>query len=208
MQHLHSSTRFTERTEMTRGPEERGSSAQVDSASTTRRQMIAGVAIAFGGLAASPLQALTIAEDEITRANAAIHHRRVFNASPKRVYDALTDASQFHRVTLLSDAMKGGMPAGAKPTAISSIAGGAFTLFGGIITGRHIELVPATRIVQAWRDADWKPGVFSLVRFELTPQGQATLLTFDHTGFPSANADHLNAGWKSNYWEPLAKYLG
>ena len=193
---------------MMRGPEERESSAQASSASTTRRQMIARMTIAFGGLAASPLQAPSIADDEITRANAAIHHRRVFNAAPKRVYDALTDASQFHRVTLLSDAMKGGMPAGAKATAISSTAGGAFTLFGGIITGRHIELVPATRIVQAWRDADWKPGVFSLVRFELTPQGQGTLLTFDHTGFPSANAAHLNAGWKSNYWEPLAKYLG
>ena len=193
---------------MMQAPEERGSAAQQSPASTTRRQMIAGVAIAVGGLTASPLQALSIEDDEITRANAAIHHRRVFNASPKRVYDALTDASQFHRVTLLSDAMKGGMPAGAKPTTISSTAGGAFTLFGGIITGRHIELVPATRIVQAWRDADWKPGVFSLVRFELTPQGQGTLLTFDHTGFPSADAAHLNAGWKSNYWEPLAKYLG
>lgn len=191
-----------------RRPETRGSSAQASSAPTTRRQMIAGMAIGVGGLAASPLLALSIADDEITRANAAIHHRRVFNASPKRVYDALTDAGQFHRVTLLSDAMKGGMPAGAKPTVISSTVGGAFTLFGGIITGRHIELVPATRIVQAWREADWKPGVFSLVRFELTPEGKGTLLTFDHTGFPSENAAHLNAGWKSNYWEPLAKYLG
>jgi uncharacterized protein YndB with AHSA1/START domain len=197
----------TKKTSMTQQLNESRSLAERSPTSTTRRQMIAGIAVAVGGLAVNPLEALAIAEDEITRANAAIHHRRVFKASPSRVYEALTDATQFHKVTMLSEAMKGGMPGGAKPTAISPTVGGAFTLFGGFITGRHIELVPDSRIVQAWRDGDWKPGVFSLVRFELTPEGQGTLLTFDHTGFPNANAAHLNAGWKSNYWEPLAKYL-
>jgi hypothetical protein len=46
--------------------------------------------------------------------------------------------------------------------------GGAFTLFGGHITGRHIELVPDQRIVQAWRVVDWIPVVYSIVKFELT----------------------------------------
>jgi activator of HSP90 ATPase len=36
------------------------------------------------------------------------------------------------------------------PTQISREVGGAFSLFGGIIVGRHIELVPNERIVQAW----------------------------------------------------------
>lgn len=103
--------------------------------------------------------------------------------------------------------MKGGMPAGAKPTVISPVAGGAFTLFGGVITGRHIELVPNTRIVQAWRDSDWKPGVYSPVTFKSASAGDGTLMMFEHRGFPDANADHLNAGWKANYWEPLAKFL-
>ena len=76
-----------------------------------------------------------------------------------------------------------------------------------MIEGRHIELVPDTRLVQAWRDSDWKPGVFSLVKFELAAERAGTVLTFEHTGFPDADADHLNAGWSANYWEPLAKYL-
>jgi uncharacterized protein YndB with AHSA1/START domain len=177
------------------------------SALMNRRKMIIGTAITVGGMAVSPHEAFAVAGDEITHSSAAIHQRRVFNASPKRVYEALTDSTQFHKVTMLSDAMRGGMPAGAQPTAISSTVGGAFTLFGGVITGRHIELVPDTRLVQAWRDSDWKRGVFSLVKFELTPEGRGTALTFEHTGFPSADAAHLNAGWKSNYWEPLAKYL-
>lgn len=177
------------------------------STATNRRQMIVGSAITLGALAIGPLPAFAGTEDEITRSSAAIHNRRTFKAPPKRVYDALTDASQFHKVTMLSEAMRGGMPAGAAPTVISSLEGGSFTLFGGVITGRHLELVPDTRIVQAWRDADWKPGVFSLVKFALAAEGGGTTLTFEHTGFPDADAAHLNAGWQANYWSPLAKFL-
>ena len=172
-----------------------------------RRQMILGAAITIGGMAVSPLEALASAEDEITHSSAAIHQRRVFKASPNRVYAALTDETQFQKVMMLSDAMRGGMPPGAAPTKISTDAGGSFTLFGGVITGRHIELVPDTRLVQAWRESDWKPGVFSLVKFELAAERAGTALTFAHTGFPDANAAHLSAGWDANYWEPLAKYL-
>jgi len=32
--------------------------------------------------------------------------------------------------------------AAAKPTAISTELGGSFTLFGGYITGRHLEMLP------------------------------------------------------------------
>ena len=87
-------------------------------------------------------------------------------------------------------------------------AGGAFTLFGGYIVGRHIELVPNRRIVQAWHEESWPEGVYSIVRFELTEQGKGTKLVFDHTGFPAGAGEHLAAGWKLNYWEPIGKFLG
>src|SRR2546423_15718166 len=61
--------------------------------------------------------------------------------------DALSDTKQFNNVTQLSTAMQSGMPPGAAPTQISREAGGAFSLFGGHIVGRHIELVPNERIV-------------------------------------------------------------
>ncbi len=93
------------------------------------------------------------------------------------------------------------------PATLTATAGGAFSLFGGRISGRFIELVPDERIVQAWRPTEWAAGVFSIVRFELLAQGSATRLVFDHTGFPKGQAEHLAAGWKGNYWEPLAKVL-
>jgi uncharacterized protein YndB with AHSA1/START domain len=132
----------------------------------------------------------------------------VFKGSRKRVYEALTDAKQFNKVVELSAAMKSGMvPAGSSPAEISRDVGGAFSIFGGYISGRHIEMVPGERLVQAWRTGEWKPGVYSIAKFELTEQGSGTKLVFDHTGFPEGTGQHLAEGWKVNYWEPLEKFL-
>lgn len=175
----------------------------------TRRQAIIGAAIAFGGLALRSTEAWAKAGEEISHSAESIHQEPVFKASRKRVYDALTDTRQFDKVIELSGVMKSGMlPPGAnKPTEISRQPGGAFTLFGGYITGRHIELVPSERIVQAWRAGGWDPGVYSIARFELVEQDPGTKIVFDHTGFPKGAADGLASGWKAHYWEPLEKLL-
>ncbi len=172
----------------------------------TRRQVIAGVAMAFGGLSLGSREACAGAEEEISRTAESIHQEPVFKASRKRVYEALTDTKQFDKVIQLAVAMKSMAP-GAKPTEISREAGGAFTLFGGYITGRHVELVPNERIVQACRAGGWDPGAYSIAKFELMEQGSGTKIVFDHTGFPKGAAEHLAAGWKEHYWEPLEKFL-
>jgi uncharacterized protein YndB with AHSA1/START domain len=146
--------------------------------------------------------------EEITHTSEAIHQEVVFKASRKRVYEALTDARQFNKVVELSAAMKSGMvPAGSPPAEVSRDVGGAFSIFGGYILGRQIELVPNERIVQAWREVVWNPGVYSIAKFELMEQGSGTKLVFDHTGFPEGSGQHLAEGWKVNYWEPLEKFL-
>jgi len=172
----------------------------------TRRQLVAA-AVALAGCGAVPIGVRASAEDGISHAAESIHQEPVFQASRKRVYEALTDVRQFDKIVQLSGAMQSGMALGKNPTEISRQVGGAFTLFGGHITGRHIELAPDQRIVQAWRVVDWIPGVYSIVKFELTEQGSDTKIIFDHTGFPEGKAQHLAEGWKANYWEPLQKYL-
>src|SRR6266853_4161119 len=171
-----------------------------------RRQLIAGVAISFGGLALGSNDAWAGAEDRISRTAESIHQEADFKASRKRVYEALIDTKQFDKVIQLSGVMKS-MPPGGKPTEISREVGGAFTLFGGYITGRHVELVPNERIVQAWRTGGWPPGVYSIAKFELVEQGSGTRIVFDHTGFPKGEAEVLASGWKAHYWETLEKLL-
>jgi activator of HSP90 ATPase len=172
----------------------------------TRRHAIAGVAMVCGGLALGSTKAWAGAEDEISRTAESIHQQAAFKASRKRVYEALTDTALFDKVIQLSGVMQS-MRLGSRPTDISREEGGAFLLFGGYITGRHIELVPNKRIVQAWRTGGWAPGVYSIAKFELVEQGSGTRIVFDHTGFPKGQAESLASGWKAHYWEPLEKLL-
>jgi|SRR5579859_408216 len=124
-----------------------------------------------------------------------IQQEIAFNASPKRVYEALLDARQFSQLS------------GGAPAEIDAKAGGIFSCFGGMITGRNVELRENQRIVQAWRAGNWPEGVYSIVRFELTAAGAGTNLSFSHDGFPDAMREHLDGGWHKMYWEPLKKHL-
>jgi activator of HSP90 ATPase len=168
----------------------------------TRRQVVAGLAIAVGSCVIAPgTKAETqsnMTEPQSTGTEGLLtylHQEIEMNVSPQRIYDALLDSKQFAAVT--------GMPA-----EISRDAGGTFSTFGGLIVGRNLELVPNQRIVQGWRPAHWPPGLYSVVRFELKAQDSHTTIVLDHTGFPEGSFRHLDSGWYSRYWEPLMKYLG
>jgi len=177
------------------------------STSTNRRQLIVGAAAAFGGLALFPASVRASTENGVIRTAESIHQEPMFKGSRKRVYEALTETKRFQKLIDLSGAMKS-MALGSKPTEISREVGGTFAIFGGYIVGRHLELVPEQRIVQAWRVGSWDPGVYSIAKFELVEKDGGTKIVFDHTGFPTGLGEHLADGWQSHYWEPLQQYLG
>lgn len=159
----------------------------------TGRGAMAGVAIALGARGLSQQPAME--ETPTTGANAArtsLHFDLEFAAAPRLLYGALLDSGQFAALTGL-------------PAVIDPAAGGAISLFGGLIAGRNVELVENRRIVQAWRPTRWDPGVYSLVHFEFSVRGSGSALAFDHTGFPAGEYDHLYAGWQSHYWAALRK---
>jgi uncharacterized protein YndB with AHSA1/START domain len=147
------------------------------------------------------------ADAEISHTAEAIHQVVDFAASPERVYRALTTTEGFDKAVRLSAAVRSGMVSGTAPTQIDPRPGGAFSLFGGYVTGRILELQPNARIVEAWRSASWDLGLYSIATFALAPQGTGTRLTFDHVGFPNGAAPTLAKGWQENYWDPLAKSL-
>ena len=176
---------------------------------TTRRHMMIGAVVAAGSVVvgANSVSVWASAEDGISHTAESIHQEPIFKVSRKRVYEALTDPKQFDKVVKLSAAMQSMKSLGDKWTEISGEVGGAFSLFGGYVTGRQLELMPDERIVQAWRAGSWGPGLYSIARFELKEEGSGTKIIFDHRGFPDGTAQHLAEGWHGNYWEPLAKYL-
>ena len=154
-------------------------------------------ALAIGGMILRPSLAPAESDPGISHTEESIHQEPSFNAGRQRVYQALTTTEQFDHVIQLSGVMQSApMATRKKPTAISGHAGGEFVLFGGLIVGRHIELVPDELIVQAWRDGAWDRGVYSIVTFNLTELGTGTKILFDHTGFPKAKRD---------IWRPVGK---
>jgi activator of HSP90 ATPase len=175
---------------------------------TTRRHVLTGGMLTLGSLAFGSAPAAPDSGDGISHSAESIHQEPSFNAGRMRVYEALTMTEQFDQIIKLTGVMHSpAMAAMRKPTQISRHAGGTFTLFGGYIVGRHLELVPGELIVQAWRVGNWGRGVYSMVRFELAAQGGGTKILFDHAAFPNGQAEHLASGWRENYWEPLAKFL-
>ena len=124
-----------------------------------------------------------------------------FPVPPERVYELLTDGQKFAAVT-------------GRAATIEASEGSPFSIFGGYIQGRQIELVPGQRIVQTWRGGDWVAGVHSLVRFTLVLEGKGTKLVVDHDAYPAGKSpthpswhEHLSENWPVFYFEPFAKYL-
>jgi uncharacterized protein YndB with AHSA1/START domain len=124
-----------------------------------------------------------------------IHQEVTIDASPAAVYGLLTSSTDFAKMT------------GGKSASISTDVGGAVSLFEGGISARNIELVPGKRVVQAWRSQAWPEGVYSIVKFELTPAGKGTKLVLDQAGHPDGAREMLEGGWHQMYWNPMNAML-
>ncbi len=124
-----------------------------------------------------------------------IHQEINFENSSQEIFKALTVSKEFAEFT-------------GSAAVINNETGGVFTCFDGMISGITLEVETDKIIVQAWRAANWDPGVYSVIKIELeeTANNQ-TKLIFDHTGFPEDQASHLEQGWHDRYWEPLRVYL-
>jgi activator of HSP90 ATPase len=152
----------------------------------TRRQAI----FLFGGAGIASIHA----HADTPKSGTTIHQEVDYDVPPSRIYEVLLDDKQFSKVT-------------GHPAEIHTQAGGTLKMFGGLIEGRNIELVPGKRIVQAWREASWAAGYYTLVKFELAARGSGTHLVFDQTGIEPPDWGHLNEGWPIRYWEPLRRYF-
>ena len=124
----------------------------------------------------------------------AIHKEATFPVAPERIYELLTNGAKFGAVT-------------GKPGKGGGSAGAYFSAFDDWLEGRQIELVPNERVVQAWRFTEWDPGVYSIVRFTLTPEGSGTKLVVDHDAYLADYHEHLSTNWGPFYFEPFAKHF-
>jgi activator of HSP90 ATPase len=124
-----------------------------------------------------------------------IEQQVTFNAPLSKVFEALVDAKQHSAFT-------------GAPAKVTRENGAPFRCHDGMVSGRNIEVVEGTRIVQAWRAKNFPEGVYSVASFELEAVDPLkTRLTFTQHGVPDEAYDMISKGWQEHYWTKLAKYL-
>jgi uncharacterized protein YndB with AHSA1/START domain len=124
-----------------------------------------------------------------------IRHAVVLPAPPGRLYDMYLDAREHAKII---DARARIVPR----------AGGAFSVWGGDIHGRILQLVPKRLIVQSWRASDWKksdPDSTLILSFHRDRRGGRIELV--HVNVPPRHAAGVRRGWTGFYWRPWRALL-
>ncbi len=118
-----------------------------------------------------------------------------FPAAPQAVYDALMQRGLHAKFS-------------GAPAKVSAKIGGAFSVYGGQISGINLALEPGKLIIQAWRAKSWPAEAWSIVTYRFKPaKGGKTALSFSHTGIPPRAHASIAMGWNNFYWAPLKKML-
>lgn len=114
-----------------------------------------------------------------------------FKAAPETIYNVLADSRRRSALT-------------GRKASISPKVGGAFSTDNGHVTGVNVDLVPAKRLVQAWRRDDFPEGAYSMAAITLsrTPGG-GTELVLTHRGVPKHLIPETETYWRQLYWDRL-----
>lgn len=91
---------------------------------------------------------------------------------------------------------------------LDAVKGGEFSLFGGNVTGKFLELVPNKKIVQLWRLKQWPSGHFSTVTIEIDEKDDHTDVNLTQTGVPTSESDTTKANWERYYWTSMKQTFG
>jgi uncharacterized protein YndB with AHSA1/START domain len=92
---------------------------------------------------------------------------------------------------------------------MSAEVGGVVSAWDGYISGRNLELVPHTRIVQSWRTTQFtEQDADSRIIVTLTRAPGGTNLTLEHRNVPDGQTSYEKGGWQSHYFEPMQRFFG
>jgi activator of HSP90 ATPase len=117
------------------------------------------------------------------------------NTTPKALYE------------LYMDAKKHSLTTGA-PAKISAKAGSKYSVHGGYIWGKTLQLVKDRLIVQTWRAQGWdKNDMDSIFVINLEKKGKDVVLHAIHSNIPAKHAAHIGKGWHDHYWNPWKQHL-
>ncbi len=116
------------------------------------------------------------------------------DATPHEVYELLMDSDRHASFS-------------GQPAEISRKMGGEVLAYDGLIEAINTDLLPDMLISQKWREKDWPKGHYSQVTYEIIPASIGTRLTLTQIGVPAKEYEHVNASWRSMYWDKMRTAL-
>jgi activator of HSP90 ATPase len=94
---------------------------------------------------------------------------------------------------------------GAGPAKMSAKKDEKFSLWGGEILGKNIEVIPEKKLKQEWFGGDWpEPSILTIL---LKKKKGATEITLEHKNVPAEEFNDISDGWKDYYLGPMKEYL-
>ncbi len=93
---------------------------------------------------------------------------------------------------------------GGGPAVMDDKVGTEFSLWGGDIHGKNVEVLENKKLVQEWFGGEWDAP--SIVTFVLKDRDGETDLELVQTDVPDAEATEIGEGWKDYYLGPLKEY--
>jgi activator of HSP90 ATPase len=125
-----------------------------------------------------------------------IRKRYLIKVRPEKVWRALTDPEIIKMW-------------GAGPAKMNDRAGTGFSLWGGDVWGKNLEVVnPESgekRLVQEWYGGEWE--VPSIVTFKLNADNDCTEIILEHKNVPKSEVNDISAGWDDYYLGPIKNLL-
>lgn len=117
-------------------------------------------------------------------------------ASKEVIYNAWLNSEQHTKMT------------NSELAVLSTTVGDSFTAYDGYISGKNVDLVPFTKIIQTWRTTDFSEDEEdSLIEITLKDQGiNKTLVTITHSNLPPHGKKYED-GWKTHYFLPMRQYF-
>jgi activator of HSP90 ATPase len=110
--------------------------------------------------------------------------RYLLNATPKDVYNAMTNPSMIEIWT-------------GEPVVMSTEPGSEFEIWDGAITGQNLEFIEDKLIVQKWSFGE---EVDSIVTIKLHADKKGTLVELHQTNIPDEAFDNMVDGWDQDYF--------
>jgi activator of HSP90 ATPase len=119
----------------------------------------------------------------------------VMLASPEALFEMYLDPASHQAIT-------------GAPVVIGGAKGALFEAFNGSLSGKIIDIVRPSLIVQFWRSTEFKEtDPDSILILSFAPEGDQGRIDLIQLDVPDHDFEGVTKGWEQYYWGPWRAYL-